>query len=445
LSYSSRFFIFLSFCLYPLCAQSEANTTNDEVGKPTRKKHIQSIDGVAAIVGDKVILASDVNQALAMEIFRQKLDPQRDQLKILSLKKQITESIVNRKVVLAMAELDSVEVGDKEVDRALDQQVNNIVAQAGSEEAAEKALGQPLRTFRREYWYDVRDMLVAQKYQQTLIGRVSVNKNAVETFFKTFKDSIPPLPTTVKLRHLLVKIEPSDGQIKKTTSFLENLRLKLLNKEISFAEAASSYSQDPGSKNSGGSLGFVRRGTLVTEFETEAFNLKPGEISLPVKTEFGYHIIETEEIRGERIKVRHVLMTPPTTDEDESLAYSKISALKDSSSTLDFFIQTTKENSMDEKTKNNGGSLGWIDPATYPVPEFGLVLGQIEKGVCAGPLRSDLGYHLLWVEAVKPGGAANLGQHWTEIENMALNRKQAAWFSSWTQEAREKFFIHINN
>ena len=95
-----------------------------------------------------------------------------------------------------------------------------------------------------------------------------------------------------------------------------------------------SYSQDPGSKNNGGSLGFVRRGTLVTEFEATAFNLKPGEISLPIKTEFGYHIIETEEIRGDRIKVRHILMTPPTTDEDESFAYTKISALKDSSVTL---------------------------------------------------------------------------------------------------------------
>ena len=151
MSYYYKFFlVFVFSCSF---SQEEANKTNDEVGAPTKQKHLQNIDGVAAIVGDKLVLTSDVNQALAMEIFRQKLDPQRDQRKILLLKNQIIESIVSRKVVLAMAELDSVEVGDKDVDRALDQQVNNIVGQAGGEEAAEKALGQPLRTFRREYWY----------------------------------------------------------------------------------------------------------------------------------------------------------------------------------------------------------------------------------------------------------------------------------------------------
>ncbi|MGY8765229.1 MAG: peptidylprolyl isomerase, partial [Nitrospinaceae bacterium] len=140
-----------------------------------------------------------------------------------------------------------------------------------------------------------------------------------------------------------------------------------------------------------------------------------------------------------------ILITPTITEEDESLAYTKISALKDSSKSLADFISTIKNNSMDTKTSKNGGNLGWINPATYPVPEFGLVLGQIEKNVCAGPVRSELGYHLLWVEGVKSGGLANLSLHWTEIEQMALNRKQALWFSNWAQEAKKKVFIHINN
>ena len=189
-----------------------------------------------------------------------------------------------------MAELDSVEVSDKEVDRALDQQIDNIVAQAGSEEAAEKAIGQSLRTFRREYWYEIKDMLITQKYQQTLIGNVSISKRDVKLFYKTYKDSIPDFPTTIKLRHLLLKVVPSKKQEDKTVAFLEDLRKRILDKKNTFEELATQYSQDPGSKTAGGSLGFVRRGSLVTPFEAVAFTLGPGEISRPVKTEFGYQI-----------------------------------------------------------------------------------------------------------------------------------------------------------
>ena len=371
--------------------------------------------------------------------------PRKDGLKIQSLKNDIINTIVNRKVVLIMAELDSVEVDDKEVDRTLQQQVDNIVQQAGGEEAAEAALGQPLRVFKREYWYDVKDMLITQKYQRTLMSKVGVNRGDVESFFNSYKDSIPIFPTTAKIRHLLIDVEPGGEQIKKTTDLLKEIRMKILNKENTFAEMALKYSQDPSAKQAGGSLGFLKRGTLVTEFESVAFNLKPGEISEPVKTDFGYHIIETEEIRGDKINVRHILITPPTTEADESKAYKKAQALKDSSLTLNSFIENVKKHSKDKETRESGGNLGWINPKTYPIPEFGMILNQIESGVCAGPVRTDLGYHLVWLEALKPGGRANLSKHWTEIESMALNQKQSKWFEMWIEKSKKNVYISINN
>ena len=397
------------------------------------------------MVGDRVVLMSDVNQSLAMAVFQQKLDPRKDGLKIQSLKNDIINTIVNRKVVLIMAELDSVEVDDKEVDRTLQQQVDNIIQQAGGEEAAEAALGQPLRVFKREYWYDVKDMLITQKYQRTLMSKVGVNRSDVESFFNSYKDSIPIFPTTAKIRHLLIDVEPGGEQIKKTTDLLKEIRMKILNKENTFAEMALKYSQDPSAKQAGGSLGFLKRGTLVTEFESVAFNLKPGEISEPVKTDFGYHIIETEEIRGDKINVRHILITPPTTEADESKAYKKAQTLKDSSLTLNSFIENVKKHSKDEETKESGGNLGWINPKTYPIPEFGMILNQIESGVCAGPVRTDLGYHLVWLESFKPGGQASLSKHWTEIESMALNQKQSKWFEMWIEKSKKSVYISINN
>jgi peptidyl-prolyl cis-trans isomerase SurA len=242
----------------------------------------------------------------------------------------------------------------------------------------------------------------------------------------------------------LLKVVPSKKQEDKTVAFLEGLRKRILDKNNTFEELAIQYSQDPGAKTSGGSLGFVRRGTLVTPFEAVAFTLEPGELSKPVKTEFGYHIIETEEVRGDRIKVRHILMSAPITDEDESIAYKRAVAIKDSSTTISLFLEMINKHTMDEQTKKTGGSLGWINPQTYPVPEFGVVLGKIEKGVCAGPVRSELGYHLLWVESIKTGGAASLQSHWNQVETLALNKKKALWFEGWVASARKNLFIHIS-
>ena len=157
------------------------------------------------------------------------------------------------------------------------------------------------------------------------------------------------------------------------------------------------------------------------------------------------HIIETQEIRGDRIKVRHILMSPPTTEKDESAAYLKAVALKDSSSSLSLFVEMVKKHTMDEKTKKSGGSLGWINPEEYPIQEFSAVLGSLDRNVCAGPIRTDLGYHLVWIEAVRPGGKASLANHWSEIETIALNKKKTEWFKSWVDEARQAVFIHIND
>ena len=442
----SAFFSFIFVLVFGLLSAQvsdlgfrKKNTTQE------KRKHLQIIDGVAAVVGDRVVLNSDINQTLAMTIFQQKLDPQKDVNKISLLRKQIVKTTVDRKVVLIMAELDSVVVADKEVDRALDQQVDNIVSQAGGEEAAEKALGQPLRVFKREYWYEIKDLLTTQKYQQTLMQKVSVSRNDVLGFFEAYKDSIPPFPSTIKLKHLLIKVVPDSSQEQKTVAFLNDLRGRLIKKTSTFESLAADYSQDPGSKNSGGSLGFVRRGSLVTPFEVVAFNLSPGEISKPVKTDFGYHIIETQEIRGDRIKVRHILMSPPTTEKDESDAYLKAVALKDSSSSLSLFVEMVKKHTMDEKTKKSGGSLGWINPEEYPIQEFSAVLGSLDRNVCAGPIRTDLGYHLVWIEAVRPGGKASLANHWSEIETIALNKKKTEWFKSWVGDARQSVFIHIND
>ena len=423
------FFIFLTCGLVNLNGQD--------------KTHLQEIDGVVAIVDDNLVLLSDINQSLAMAVFQNNWDPAKDVEKINKLKNQITQNFIDRKVILSKALLDSIDVEDKEVDRALEQQMSNMISQAGGEEQAEKALGQPLRVFRREYWYDVKDMLITQKYQQQLINKVRVNNKEVRAFFKSNKDKIDNFPNLMKIRHILFKIQPGEIQTNKTLNFLNTLKKDIEDNKISFKEAAITYSQDPGSKNNGGNLGLVKRGDLVRDFEAVAFNLKIGNISEPVKTDFGFHIIQTDEIRGDKIKVKHILMTPPTTDDDEINTYNNIKSLMDSIKTIDDFVLKAKKYSMDDPTKKTGGSLGWIDPNIYPIKEFGLVIDKINLNECSLPIKTDLGYHLLWIESIKKGGDPNIDIHWTEIEKLALNNKKEKFFKDWLIKAKDDIYISI--
>jgi len=401
------------------------------------------IDGIAAIVGEHLVLKSDVAQLVNMAAVQRRLNPATDMDKLLLLQQEIVRSAVDQKIILEMAAVDSVEVEDKGVDRALDQQIEMFVSQAGGEERAEEMLGQTLKSFRREFWYEMKDRLTTEKYQQSLITKININRSDVENFFTTYKDSLPLFPSMVKMRHILIPVSAGEEGRKVAHEKLLEIRNNII-EGGSFGEHAALYSQDPGSKQSGGSLGYVRRGALVKEFETVAFAQPVGIISGVVETQRGFHIVETEEKLGDKIKVRHILLIPVITDEDESQAYRFALTLKDSVSDIEDFKRLAADHSRDDQTKEIGGDLGWINPQNSPIPEISQIISLLDVGECSLPVRTALGYHLFWIDSFRPGGKPSLDVHWPEIENFALNHKRAQWYDAWIAEARERFFIQTN-
>lgn len=402
------------------------------------------IDGVAAVVGDHIILKSDIAQLVNMAAVQQRLNPVSDLDKLLILQKEFVSSAVDQKIMLEMAAVDSIEVEDGDVDRALDQQLNAFVAQAGGEEDAEKMLGQSLKSFRREFWAEMKDRIITEKYQQTLIDKINVSRYDVERFYETFKDSLPAFPTLMKLRHLLIKIQPGEQNRQEAIQALSDIKTRVENGE-SFEELASLCSQDPGSRQNGGSLGYVRRGALVPEFESVAFSQEIGTISDVVETGFGYHIIETKEKLGDKIKVRHILIIPKITNEDESRTFQFALLLKDSAKTLESFKNLVGKYSADQTTKETGGDLGWVDPKNPPIPEISRIINFLNVGECSSPVKTEHGYHLFWMESFRPGGRPTLNTHWSELENMALNQKRVLWFKDWIELSRKRFYIKTNN
>ena len=403
----------------------------------------QHIDGVAAIVGENIILKSDVSQVVGMTALQQGLDVSKDVDVLMKLQEGVLSSLIDQKVILEMAKLDSIEIADKDVENALDQQVENFILRAGSEDVAETMLGQSLSDFRREFWYDMRDRLITEQYQQQLIMSVNINRDGVFNFYEEYKDSLPDFPIKMKIRHLLTRIKAGEESKKNALFEIKQIRDRILNGEL-FSDLAKAFSDDPGSKNNGGSLGYIRRNQMVKEFETKAYTQEINSISDPVETVFGYHILETTEKSGEKIKVRHILISPEVTEKDESLAYKYALSLRDSSTNLNKFKKLVFEKSEDDQTQKIGGDLGWITPNNSPIPEISEVLGLLEVGECSRPVKTSFGYHLLWLEEVRPGGKPSLDLHWTEIEEIALNHKRMIFFKDLVSEARNKFFVNIS-
>ena len=408
-------------------------------------KDIQFVDGLVAIVEDRIILRSDLAQMVNMTAIQNKIDPNQNPGLFVKLQNNVISSMVDQKILLKMAELDSVDVEESEVDKSLEQQVQMLINQAGGEKKAEEALGQSLSDFKREFWFDMKDRLVSEKYQQQLIGSVLVTRSDVLSFYDTYRDSLPSVPMKTKIRNLLVPITANQKSKDNIIILLNSLKEKI-EKGEPFEIVAKQYSIDPGSKNNGGSLGWVQKGSLVKSFEVVAFSSDVGVIKGPIETEFGYHLIETLEKKGNKIRVRHILLSPEITKKDEEKAYNfALSLQKDSIKTIDDFKNFVFLYSSDKNTKKIGGDLGWIDPSSYSIPEIGQSLKYINIGECSPPINSSFGFHLLWVEGVKKGGRVNLKDHWFELESLTLNKKKMDYYKEWIVKAKKDIYIKTFN
>ncbi len=402
----------------------------------------KTIDGIVAIVEDNIILNSDLSQMISITAAQNKLNLN-EPMVYKNLENKVINSMIDQKVILEMALLDSVVVDESEVDQALEQQIENLIFESNGKENAEELLGQSINSFRREFWYEMQNRLITERYQQMLLSDIKLTREDVEGFLETYKDSLPIVPTKVQLYHILIKIKPSKQSKQATINKLVTLRKKLIQKEVSFSEQAKLHSEDIGSKERGGDLGWVKRGSLVKNFENTAFTLKINEISNPIETEFGFHILETLDKKGEKVKVRHILIKPPITKLDTEKVYKFLDSLRinEIKDIVDFKNFSERFNE-DEKTKKTKGSLGWVVPETFYIEEIGKAVNYLNINTCSPPIHSSLGIHLLWVRDVKEGGFLNLKDHYSEIESIALNYKKAKWFNKWVKDAKSRFYIY---
>jgi peptidyl-prolyl cis-trans isomerase SurA len=401
------------------------------------------LDRVASVVENKIVLMSDVVLAANAVAAQQNLNPNTNPVIYKKLLEDSRESMVEQLLIIEMAEQDSVEILDKDIDKALNQQIENIISQTGGKEQAEKALGKKLSDFKRSYRDDMRGKLLAEKYTSSLTSSISVSRGDIIDFYMSYKDSIPSFPTLYKTHHILFEIKPSEESQNKAFEKTLNIKKEILN-GLDFGEAAKKYSTDPGSKNEGGNLGYVSRGVFVDEFEKVVFTVEKNKITDPIKTQYGYHLIEVLERSGEKVLARHILIRNETTEIDKKNTYEKANLIKNNISTFEDFFSAAQDFSDDKTSGPGGGLLGMIDLEYYQVPELKKIIKDINIKTVSNPILTSFGYHLIWVQEIKMGGPPTLENNWLDLKDMALNKKKADWYNSWISEVKSKFYIKRN-
>ncbi len=403
----------------------------------------QMIDGIAAIVGEDIILFSEMNQ-YAFEMAQQSgLDIYQNPEAFSIIQQQALRDLVNSKIILLQAAADSIEVNERNIEASADQQLQQYIQMAGSEEVLEMYFDTPIKKIREMLYERVKSSMLSQQLQSEKFSKIKISRPEVIDFYNTNKDSLPDLPERIDIDHILITEKPSPQSKEKTLEMINGIRNEIITGTLSFEDAAFQYSQDPGSAEEGGDLGFVPKGTFVPEFEKAAFALKPGEISEPVETQFGYHLIQNIEIRGELIHCRHILFSIQTSDEDNQYVINMLSTIRDSILQGGDFEEFARKYSEDPDVEMNGGHLGEFAIETLQIPEFGEVALSMKEGEISEPFISPYGFHILRLNKHLPPEKISLKTHYPILENMALNQKQTIFWDNWMEKLYGKYYVEI--
>ncbi len=400
------------------------------------------IDGIAAIVGDNIILKSDVLQLAQINALQNRVDIYSNPDLILRFEDVAFNALLMQNILLDRARIDSLDViPEEDVDLALERQIENILSQVGSESRFEEVIGQSMRDFRLDHWNDIRKQIIAERYQAEKIKSISVTRDEVEEFYSVYKDSLPPIDNRYELSQIILPVRSGESSKKEAYELISFIHQRLLSGD-SFSDLVREYSNDPASKDLDGDLGFIRRGELVRPYEEVAFSMSEGQISGIVESIFGYHIIQLLEKQGERVHTRHILIAAKPTDEDREMSLNVIRdyyfSLSENPSLFDSLVQTL---SVNDKPNPDLGYIGWVEYSNLPHEAYRSALFGAKSGDITPPFETKQGFHILKVLSFKEGGAPNLENYYPQLSFMALRQKQIKYMDLFLEEARKEVFI----
>ena len=409
------------------------------------------IDEVVWVVGDEAILKSEVEQERRNAQYEGRRfdgDPYC----------VIPEELALQKLFLNQAEIDSIEASESDVIAYTEQMVNANIERAGSREKLEEYYGKPMTLIREEARESVRRILTMQMMQRELMKDVKVTPADVRRYFKNLsEDSIPYIPTQVEVQLITIEPEIPEEEIDRVKARLREFTDRVNSGEMSFSTLARLYSKDPSSAPRGGETGFRGKGFWVPEFANVAFNLStPGKISKIVETEFGYHIIQLIEKRGDRVNVRHILLQPEVAEDDLMASLSRLDTIADDIRTGKFtFEEGVVRISSDKDTRMNYGLLPNTNTGTskfemQELPqEIARAVNLMNVNEISKPfiMINNKGKEVCAIVKLKSrvkGHKATLAEDFQALKAVVLEKKQAEKLDQWIVEKQKSTYVRIN-
>jgi peptidyl-prolyl cis-trans isomerase SurA len=410
----------------------------------------QVLDRIVAIIGEEVILQSDIENQYNYLIIQGEKDDG-------TLRCQVMESLIVSKLLLNKAEQDSIVVSEAEVANEIDRRLEYILAQMdGNVREFERIYGKSVAQFREDIAPEIEDELLVNRQRSTLLQEAEITPREVKVFYEGLNvDSIGLLPAEVELNHIVVVPPPSDESIEKVKADLLEYKRMVTDEGADFGDLAARYSDEPGAFRSRGYLGEFSRGVMVPEFEAMVFQMRPGEISDPFRTEYGYHIVYLQERRGQVVQASHILKRLSPSANGDSIAIDSLNRILDLINTDSLtFEQAAIRYSSDRITKHCGGCLTNPQTQELRIPmdlldaDMFFKVDEMEAGEISDPMEMTMAdnskaFHVLYLKNKVPPHKPNLKDDYQKIRDTALRSKQMENFDKWLESAKKNIYIDI--
>lgn len=412
----------------------------------------QTLDKIIVKVGkNRIVLMSDLEMQLAQAV-QQMPGSSEDSLRCALLHRMILE-----KMLMEQADRDSVNVSDNDVEGQLDNRIRYFTQVYGSKEKLEQISGKTIYQLKEDYREIIRDQMMGEKVQGTILEHVKITPAEVDAFYKKIpKDSLPLFPSTVEVGQIVIEPPVSLEMEEYAHQKIEDIRKNITSGKMNFETAAGFYSDDPGSRDNGGLYeGVEKNGPFAPEFKAAAFRLQNGEISPIVKTTFGYHIIQMVNRKGDAADLRHILIKPTVTSSDYNKALAKLDSIrKIIISGKMTFPEAVGKFSTDEGAKRNGGMVS--DPATGSTildetkldQGMVLMLDTLKEGEYSGAHiymneQREKSCRIVYLRNRTAPHAANLKDDYGKIQEVALAQKKQNKLQTWVKSKVSSFYLWI--